>query len=122
MTSNDVTKLALSLPEVIEDHPFGATPDVYKVANRIFVILTPNKKQPSLSLKCEPGLALILRARYEKVTPGYHLNKRHWNSVALDGSIPDDAVEEMINHSYDMVITGLPVASRRRLLGQLQKL
>jgi predicted DNA-binding protein (MmcQ/YjbR family) len=68
-----------------------------------------------LSLKCDPGLAIQLRTSYASITGGYHLNKRHWNTVMLDGSVPDQLLCDMIEDSYDLVVAGLPLAQRERL-------
>jgi predicted DNA-binding protein (MmcQ/YjbR family) len=99
----------------VEEQPFGPHVDVMKVAGRIFAILSPGVDPEAISLKCDAGLALELRARYEAVIPGYHLNKRLWNTVLLDGSIPDDELEEMLNHSYEQVVAGLSKAARSAL-------
>jgi len=88
---------------------------VFKVAGRMFALVPVEEEPGSISLKCDPDLALHLRARYEAVQPGYHLNKRHWNTVTLDGSIEDAELEEMIGHSYDLVVRGLPRAERARI-------
>ena len=115
MTSQEITDFALSFPETTEVHPFGPVPDVYKVAGRIFLFLIPEADRPRVALKCEPTLALLLREKYPAVTPGYHLNKRHWNTVVLDGSLPDRAIGDMIEDSYDLVVSGLPRPARRAL-------
>ena len=115
MTIAEVAAFALTLPEAVEDRPFGWTPVVYRVETRIFAFIAPEADSPFISLKCEPGLARILREQYSAVTPGYHLNKRHWNSIALDGDVSDDEVREMILHSYDQVIAKLPKEARTRL-------
>jgi len=116
MTSQEITDFALSFPETTEVHPFGPVPDVYKVAGRIFLFLIPEADRPRIALKCEPTLALLLREKYPAVTPGYHLNKVHWNSLELDGSIPDDELQEMIHHSFDQVVAKLPKAKREWVL------
>jgi predicted DNA-binding protein (MmcQ/YjbR family) len=110
-----VAAFALRFPEVTEEQPFGPDVDVYKVDGKVFLLLAPERGQPTISVKCDPGLAVQLRAEYEAVIPGYHLNKRHWNTVILDGSIPDDEIEGMVSHSYDRVVAGLPKAVRQRL-------
>jgi predicted DNA-binding protein (MmcQ/YjbR family) len=105
----------LSKPSTVEEFPFGPEAAVYKVLSKMFALLPVQSDPPSLSLKCDPTLAAILRDTYPAVTPGYHLNKRHWNSVKVDGSIPDDEVLEMIDHSYDQVVKGLPRKERESL-------
>jgi predicted DNA-binding protein (MmcQ/YjbR family) len=81
----------------------------------MFAILSPDETPPSVSLKCDPVLALELREEYSAVTPGYHLNKTHWNTVALDGTVPDHELKQMISHSYERVVSGLPKAVRTQI-------
>ena len=117
LTPKEVTAYALCLPESVEEHPFGPETDVYKIEGKIFAILFPYGTLPRLNLKCEPELALHLRNQYPAVTPGYHQNKRHWNTVALDGTMSRDEIFELIDHSYEQVIAGLPKSIRERLNG-----
>lgn len=105
----------LTFPETTEEQPFGPSVDVYKVAGKMFAILSPEEVPPRLSLKCEPSLALELRAEYPAITPGYHLNKSHWNTIELDGSVPLSELKKMVAHSYQQVLNGLPRALRTRL-------
>ncbi len=111
MNRDDLRAYLLSKPHAVEDHPFGPGTAVYKVAGKMFALM-PDDGPLSVSLKCDPYLATLLRENHPAVIPGYHLNKRHWNTVKLDGSIrdplDDDEVREMIDHSYDQVIKGLP--------------
>ncbi|RSM76917.1 DNA-binding protein [Amycolatopsis sp. WAC 01375] len=108
-------KLCLGLPGAREEFPFGEDINVYKVAGKVFA-LGPLKAKPlRISLKCEPDLAVRLRAEHPAITPGYHLNKRHWNTVELDGSLTDDFVREMIEDSYDLVVAGLPKREQEKL-------
>jgi predicted DNA-binding protein (MmcQ/YjbR family) len=102
-------------PGAVEDYPFGDEVAVFKVAGRMFALVPLGAEPANVSLKCEPGLAVSLRDRYPGVTPGYHLNKRHWNTVALDGSVPDEEVRELIDHSYDLVVARLTRAQRSQL-------
>jgi predicted DNA-binding protein (MmcQ/YjbR family) len=99
----------------VEDYPFGDGVAVFKVAGRIFALVSLGDAPGDISLKCDPDLALELRDRYAAITPGYHLNKRHWNTVRLDGSVPDEEVRELIDHSYELVVSRLPAAQRRAL-------
>ena len=115
MEPSAVAEFALELPEVTEEQPFGPEVDVYKVVGKVFLLIAPESAPPTISVKCEPDLAIELRAEYEAVIPGYHLNKKHWNTVILDGTIPDDEVEEMVSHSYERVVAGLPKTVRQRL-------
>lgn len=115
MQPEAVAAFALELPEVTEEQPFGPEVDVYKVVGKVFLLLAPESTPPTISVKCEPGLAVALRAEHDAVIPGYHLNKKHWNTVILDGTIPDDEIDEMVSHSYERVVAGLPKATRERL-------
>src|SRR2546426_1459179 len=102
-----------------EGAPFGETVVVFKVGGKMFALAALDEIPATVNLKCDPDLALELRDRYEQVTPGYHMNKKHWNSVGIEGGIPDPELRKMIDHSYDLVIKGLPkprakVAARSR--------
>lgn len=97
-----------------ETYPFGDDVRVYKVMGKMFA-LVPVDTPLSISLKCEPELAVMLRDTYEAVQPGYHLNKQHWNTVSIDGSIPDDEICEMIDNSYALVVKGLKKKDREAL-------
>jgi predicted DNA-binding protein (MmcQ/YjbR family) len=116
MTRDDVLDLCAALPGATEDYPFGDDVAVFKVEGRMFA-LVPLDAAASVNLKCDPDVALELRAHYRSVRPGYHMNKRHWNTVDLDGSIDDGEVRWMISHSYDLVVASLPRAVRGRLRG-----
>jgi predicted DNA-binding protein (MmcQ/YjbR family) len=102
-------------PGTVEDYPFGDQVAVFKVAGKLFALVPLGETPQSISLKCDPELATSLRNRYPAVTPGYHLNKRHWNTLTLDGSVPDDEVLELIDHSYDLVVARLTRAQRNQL-------
>ncbi|MFE5571289.1 MULTISPECIES: MmcQ/YjbR family DNA-binding protein [Amycolatopsis] len=108
-------KICLGFPGAREEFPFGEENSVFKVAGKVFA-LSPLKAKPlRISLKCEPDLAVRLRAEHPAIIPGYHLNKRHWNTVELDGSLTDDFVREMIEDSYDLVVAGLPKREQEKL-------
>ena len=117
MTRDDVLDLCASLPGAVEDYPFGDSVAVFKVGGRMFALVSLEGSAGTVNLKCDPGLALEWRVRYSAVRPGYHQNKRHWNTVVLDGSVDDSELREMIDHSYDLVVSRLPRAVRVRLLG-----
>jgi predicted DNA-binding protein (MmcQ/YjbR family) len=102
------------LPGALHEYPFGPGVRVYKVRGKIFA-LVPDAPPSSISLKCDPVLARILRANHPAITPGYHLNKAHWNTVVLDGSVPTSLLREMIAGSYDLVVSKLRAADRRSL-------
>jgi predicted DNA-binding protein (MmcQ/YjbR family) len=98
-----------------ETFPFGPETSVFKVAGKMFALSRLGADSLRVSVKCDPGLAEVLRRAHASVLPGYHLNKRHWNTVILDGSLPDDAIRDMIEDSYDLVVSKLPPARRRAL-------
>ncbi len=102
-------------PEVTEELPFGPITTVFKVAGKVFALCGLDSGPLRLSLKCEPELAEALRRDHAAVVPGCHLNKRHWNTVTLDGSLPDAMVLDMLEDSYDLVVSALPRATRERL-------
>ncbi len=92
----------LSKPGVTESFPFGEDTLVFKVKEKIFALANLDG-DPTVNLKCDPSLALELRERYASVIPGYHMNKKHWNTVLLDGTVPDKEVFSWIDHSYNLV-------------------
>jgi predicted DNA-binding protein (MmcQ/YjbR family) len=97
----------LSLPGTTEEFPFGPDTLVFKVGGKLYA-LTDIINFESVNLKCDPELAVELRERYPAVQPGYHMNKKHWNTVVMDHSIPDSQVREWILHSYEQVVAKLP--------------
>ncbi len=99
----------------VEDLPFGPQALVFKVMGKMFALVAVDALPPRLSLKCDPEEAVLLRERYEAVQPGYHMNKKHWNTVTLDGSLPGDELRAMIDASYELVVRGLKKADREQL-------
>jgi predicted DNA-binding protein (MmcQ/YjbR family) len=106
----------LTFPGVAETFPFGPQTSVFKVADKMFALSGLGQRPLRVSLKCDPLLAEQLREAHPSVLPGYHLNKRHWNTVVVDGSLPDQMIKDMIEDSYDLVVSRLS-RSRRRALG-----
>ncbi len=98
----------LSKSHVTESTPFGPDVLVFKVRGKMFALAALDEVPTRVNLKCDPDLALDLRDRYEQVTPGYHMNKRHWNTVEIEGGIPDGELRKMIDHSYDLVAKKQP--------------
>lgn len=92
---------------VTEELPFGPQTLVFKVMGKMFAI-TDIDGFESINLKCDPEKAVILREEYSGVIPGYHMNKKHWNTVSTDGSVPDNLLREWIDESYDLIVAGLP--------------
>lgn len=97
----------LDKPGAIDENPFGPGALVMKVGGKIFAIIAENEEPLSISLKCDPDEVALLRESFEDVAPGYHLNKKHWNTVTLTGSIPYKLVQGWIDDSYDLVFEGL---------------
>jgi predicted DNA-binding protein (MmcQ/YjbR family) len=95
----------LSMPSARLDYPFGENTAVYKINDKMFALVTENKEPVQISLKCDPLLAETLREKYDSVMPGYHLNKKHWNTIVLTGQLEWDEVTDLIRHSYDLVAT-----------------
>jgi len=114
MNRETVTAWCLDKPGAWEDTPFGPEPLVAKVASKMFAIVG-GTDPVHLSLKCDPETALMLRQEFEAVKPGYHLNKTHWNTVVLDGSVPEKDVRWMIDHSYALVAKSLTKREREEL-------
>ena len=106
MTIADFCAHCLSLPHVEETMPFGTDVLVYKIGGKMFALVIPDDFPPSVNLKCDPDRALELRDRYEDIQPGYHMNKRHWNTLILEGRLPARLVRELIDHSYQLVTAG----------------
>jgi predicted DNA-binding protein (MmcQ/YjbR family) len=115
MTFEALAELLLSRKGAVEDYPFGPEAAVFKVGGKMFAIVALSAAPLQLSLKCEPIEADFLRSIYPAIRPGYHLNKRHWNTVTLDGSVPSALLTKMIDSSHALVVKGLTKAARERL-------
>lgn len=115
MNRDEVIAYCLAKPAAEETYPFGDGVMVVRVGGKMFALVMLGGQ--SVNLKCDPDLALELRDRFAAVAPGYHQNKRHWNTVTLDGSVPDDELMEMIDHSYDLVFASLTKRVRESLGG-----
>ena len=115
MTRDDVLAICLGLPAAEETYPFGDEVAVIKVGGKMFALVPLSEAAASVNLKCDPGRALELRDAYPGIRPGYHQDKRHWNTVDLDGSVEDDVVRGLIEDSYDLVVAGLPRVVRAGL-------
>lgn len=93
----------LSMPNAVLEYPFGKDVAVYKVGDKMFALIAEGSDPLRLSLKCDPQLAVLLREKYETVLPGYHLNKKHWNTLILTGQLEWEEVQDLIRHSYNLV-------------------
>lgn len=105
-------EILLSLPGAEEGFPFGPEVMVFKVGAKMFATLAYEEIPARMNLKCEPARALELRERYASVIPGYHMNKKHWNTLTLDDELSPDEVEELVTHSYELVVASLPKSRR----------
>jgi predicted DNA-binding protein (MmcQ/YjbR family) len=102
-------------PTARRDMPFGADTLVFKVLDRMFALVAWQAEPLTINLKVDPVDAVILRKQYKAVKGGYHMNKKHWNTVTLDGSIPDEEIRKMIDESYTLVVQGMTRAKQARL-------
>jgi len=107
MTHREVEDYILSMPNAWLDYPFGEGVAVYKVGpkdkGKMFALVREGKEPVQLSVKCDPELSKVLREKYEEVMPGYHLNKKHWNTIVLSGQLSWEDIQGFIRHSYDLV-------------------
>ncbi|TVR02597.1 MAG: MmcQ/YjbR family DNA-binding protein [Deltaproteobacteria bacterium] len=115
MDLSAVREHCLSKPGATEDFPFGPEVLVFRVCGKLFCLMNPDERPPRINLKCRPDEVEALRDRYAAVLPGYHMNKRHWNTVLLDGDAPSDRVREWIDDSYALVVAGLTKRQREPL-------
>lgn len=103
MDHKSIEEYLLSMPNAILDYPFGKDVAVYKVNSKMFALIAEGSNPVRISLKCDPKLSDVLREKYESVMPGYHLNKKHWNTVILSGQLPWIDVKGLIDLSYNLV-------------------
>ncbi|MFE0175014.1 MmcQ/YjbR family DNA-binding protein [Streptomyces sp. NPDC059002] len=115
MTPEELRTFCLSFNDVVEDFPFTPETSVFKVAGKMFALAALDRRPLTVNLKCDPEMAVQLRAAHQEIVPGWHMNKRHWNTVTVDAGLPDRQVRELIEDSYDLVVAGLPRAERLRL-------
>lgn len=103
ISHKSVEKYLLAMPDARLDYPFGEEVAVYKVKDKMFGLVAEKSDPVRISLKCDPLLAETLRKKYETVMPGYHLNKKHWNTIVLTGQLNWEEIQDLIRHSYDLV-------------------
>jgi predicted DNA-binding protein (MmcQ/YjbR family) len=116
VTPEELRAFCLSFNAAVEDFPFNPDTSVFKVCGKMFALASLDARPLTVNLKCDPDDAIRLRAEYEGlIVPGWHMNKRHWNTVTADGALPDRLVRELVEDSYDLVVAGLPRADRLRL-------
>ena len=115
MNKKKIRSYCLTLPQAREDYPFGPDVQVFKIKEKLFALMTMRKGVERVNLKCDPEEAIILREIFEDVIPGYHMNKAHWNTIILSGSIPDGEIKRMIDRSYCLVVKKLKKIDRESL-------
>ena len=115
MKFDQLRKYILNKKGTVEDTPFGPESLVFKVMGKMFALVIWDETPLRITLKCDPDLAVILRAQYQAVQPGYYMNKKHWNTITLDSSISDGQILEMVDNSYELVVKGLKKADRQEL-------
>lgn len=115
LAETDLRARCLALKGAVEDFPFGADVRVLKVVGRMFALIPVGAAPARISLKVDPPLGGLLRDTYPAITPGYHLNKRHWITILCDDSVPEDVVQEQIERSYALVVKGLSRAEKAQL-------
>ena len=113
--AESLNALCAGLPGAEETFPFGDGVAVWKVGGKMFALVPLAEDPPTISLKCDPVRTLSLREHYAAVTAGYHLNKRHWNTVDATGDVPPDELEDLVDHSYELVVASLTKAQRAAL-------
>ena len=121
MTHEELRCYLLGRPKARQDYPFGPGVAVFKIHSKMFATLMEAAGVVSMNLKCDPHEAMILRDIFASVRPGYHMNKRHWNTVIIDGSIPDGEIHRMVDNSYGLVVRGLKRSERTNLEVQFGK-
>lgn len=114
MNIEQIREYCLSLNGVTEDMPFGDDTLVFRVMNKIFALVNLDGES-RINLKCEPGRAISLREEFSAIIPGYHMNKMHWNTLIMNGTLKKDMVTELISHSYDLIIESLPKSKKEEL-------
>ncbi|MGW6358025.1 MmcQ/YjbR family DNA-binding protein [Streptomyces sp. NPDC055092] len=114
MTPQELRALCLSFNAAVEEFPFNPDTSVFKVLGKLFALTNLDARPLTVNLKCDPEDAVRLRAEHDAIVPGWHMNKRHWNTVTV-GELPDRMVRELVEDSYDLVVAGLPRAERLKL-------
>lgn len=107
ITHKEVEEYVLQMPNAKLDYPFGKDVAVYKIDDKMFALIAEGTSPVRISLKCDPKLSSMLREKYETVMPGYHLNKKHWNTIVLSGQLEWPEVQDLIRHSY-LLVSGAP--------------
>jgi predicted DNA-binding protein (MmcQ/YjbR family) len=111
----DIRMYCLQKPFTTEDMPFGEDTLAFRVMNKIFLLTGLTNNELSVNMKCDPDHAIELRERYTDILPGYHMNKRWWNTVRANGEVPDKLFLDLIDHSYALVVKGLPRSLKEQI-------
>jgi predicted DNA-binding protein (MmcQ/YjbR family) len=119
MDIEQVTEYCMRKPGVTNGFPFGGDTLVFKVMSKLFLLTGLDAQPARINLKCDPEKAIVLREEHEDITPGYHMNKTHWNTVVIEGSLPDAFILKMIDDSYDLIAASLKKVEKDEL-AQLQ--
>jgi predicted DNA-binding protein (MmcQ/YjbR family) len=112
---HQIQNYCLDKPGTFSEYPFGEGTLVFKVVSKMFALVDEDNRPLTMNLKCDPDDALALREQYPAIAPGYHMNKKHWNTVTLDGSLPEKLIFELIDHSYELVVAKLTRADRQKI-------
>ncbi len=115
MVLKTISEYLISKKSTTSCYPFDEKTLVFKVMNKMFALIAEEENPLRINLKCDPEEAQILRGMHQSIIPGYHMNKEHWNTVILDGSLPDEMIYKMIDDSYDLVVSGLKKSDREKL-------
>lgn len=115
MNIETLREYCLSKKAVTEDFPFGEDTLVFRVMNKIFLLVSLSSSPLQFNAKCDPDKAIELREQHDAIIPGYHMNKKHWNTIIMDGSLSNALIKEMINDSYDLIVQSLPKKDREEL-------
>ena len=115
MNGEQARSYFLSLPESLEDFPFGPDTPVFKIKKKMFGFLRHKNGIAHINLKCKPEEAMVIRDIFEAVIPAYHMNKEHWNTVILNGTVPREEIEKMIDTSYSLVVGNIRKSDRLAL-------
>lgn len=114
MNIEEIREYCIQKPHTTEELPFGPDVLVFKTTGKVFLLLSLDEGGKTFNVKCDPELAIELREQYPCVIPGYHMNKKHWNTIIVDGSVTSNKLKEWIDHSFDLIVKSLPLKERKK--------